>query len=173
MTAASAIRERLNQCNYNQEYSADIFRDIAKSETIKKTLQRSGSLIGKTTTKKFYRKYRYNDTSLSPYLVYDDQEMVQFDPSIFSFNAFWQTAKPSTQKASAVIRNYLATMHAEDIKKLCQIFGRNRVKRELILKYKVLYKQGFIDVKGMKVPLHGRYDRNPIFKELVGVIDDC
>jgi hypothetical protein len=50
---------------------------------------------------------------------------------------------------------------------------KNRVKAELIATYRALYKQGFIDVKGHRVPLEGRYDRNPVFKEILKMIHDC
>jgi hypothetical protein len=47
------------------------------------------------------------------------------------------------------------------------------VKRELILKYKEMYAQGFLNVKGMEITLEGRYDRNPAFIEILGMINDC
>lgn len=60
-------------------------------------------------------------------------------------------------------------MNPQDIQTLCKNFERNRVKRELIQKYKEMYDQGFIDVKA----LDGRYDRNPAFRELMSMINDC
>ena len=173
MSLAREIRNRITHLNYNQEYSSAIFEGLASQELIKKTLQRSPDLIAKTTTKKFYRKYLSRSNEPAPYSIYDDQESVPFDPSEYTFNAFWQTSKPSTQKASSIIRNYLATMEPKDIQILCRKFGTNRVKSELIQKYKALYKQGYINVKGLEIPLNGRYDRNPAFRELMGIVSDC
>jgi len=173
MTLAREIRNRINHLNYNQEYSSAVFKDIASKEVIKKTLQRSKDLIAKTSTKKFYRRYLHESKDTAPYSVYDDQETVRFNPNNYTFNAFWQTSKPSIQTVSAVIRNYLAAMNLQDIQTLCKNFGRNRVKKELIQKYKEMYDQGFINVKGMKIALDGRYDRNPAFRELMSMINDC
>ena len=173
MTQAKKIRSRINTLNYNEEYSAVIFEDIASQECIKKTLQRSQNMIGKTSTKKFYRLYCSDSIVSAPYPIFDDQEMVAFNPKEYTFNAFWQTSKTSMQNISAVIRNYLGTMNQQDIQTLCKNFGRNRVKRELILKYKEMYSQGFVNVKGLEIALEGRYDRNPAFREILGMIDDC
>ncbi len=173
MTQAQKIRNRIHTLQYNQEYSAEVFTDIANQETIKKTLQRSQNLIAKTSTKRFYRLYLDTDTDVNPYAVFDNQEKVKFNSKLYTFNAFWQTSKPSIQKVSSIIRNYLATMNPKDIQTLCSQFGRNRVKRELIQKYKEMYAQGFINVKGLEIALEGRYDRNPAFRELLGMINDC
>jgi len=173
MTQASRIKNRINSLDYNIEYSTDIFADIANRETIKKTLQRSHNIISKTSTNKFYRLYLGDKRSIVPYLISDNQEKVEFDPKEYTFNAFWQTSKKSIQNVSAVIRNYLGTMNPQDIQTLCKKFGRNRVKRELIQKYKEMYAQGFINVKGMEIVLEGRYDRNPAFKEILSIINDC
>ena len=170
---AQLIRMQLENLDYNREYDASVFNDIASKETIKKTLQRSRDRIGKTTTKYFYIKYTPQSGRKAPYEVYDDQAEVHFDPSEYRFNAFWQSSKPTIQKVSAVIRNYLAAMDQDDICTLCRKFGKNRVKAELIATYKALYRQGFIDIKGYKVPLEGRYDRNSVFKETLKMIHDC
>ena len=173
MSAAQQIRSQLDQLAFNREYDASVFNGIASKETIKKTLQRSRDKVGKTTTKYFYVKYTPQSRHQAPYEVYDDQEEVVFDPTTFSFNAFWQSAKPTMQKVSSIIRNYLMAMDPHDICTLCHTFGKNRVKAELIAIYKALYKQGFIDVKGHRVALEGRYDRNPIFKTILKMIHDC
>jgi len=173
MTQAQKIRNRINTLNYNEEYSAKIFDDVANQETIKKTLQRSQNMIAKTSTKKFYRLYLEKDKGTATYATFDNEVNVEFNPNDYTFNAFWQTSKPSTQSVSAVIRNYLATMEPKDIRTLCLNFGQNRVKRELILKYKEMYAQGFINVKGLEIALEGRYDRNPAFIEILGMINDC
>jgi len=173
LSVAQQIRSQLDHLEFNREYDASVFGNIASKETIKKTLQRSHDKIGKTTTKYFYLKYTSQNRHKAPYEIYDDQEEVLFDPSKFSFNAFWQSGKPTMQKISSVIRNYLTAMDQKDICLLCQKFGKNRVKGELIATYKTFYKQGFIDVKGYRVPLEGRYDRNPVFKEILKMIHDC
>jgi len=173
MTQAQKIRNRINTLDYNEEYSAKIFDDVFSQETIKKTLQRSQDIIAKTTTKRFYRLYLKQDAAVAPYATFDNEDKIKFDPQEYTFNAFWQTSKPSIQSVSSVIRNYLATMNPSDIQTLCNNFGRNRVKRELIQKYKEMYDQGFLNVKGMEIVLEGRYDRNPAFKEILGMINDC
>jgi hypothetical protein len=173
LSVAQQIRLQLDYLEFNHEYDTSVFGNIASKETIKKTLQRSRDKIGKTTTKYFYLKYTSQSRHKAPYEVYDDQEEVLFDPSEFSFNAFWQSGKPTMQKISSVIRNYLTAMDQKDICLLCRKFGKNRGKAELIATYKTFYKQGFIDVKGYRVPLEGRYDRNPVFKEILKMIHDC
>ena len=162
MSVAQQIRSQLDRLEFNREYDASVFDGIASKETIKKTLQRSRDRVGKTTTKYFYIKYTPQSRYNAPYEVYDDQKEVMFDPSEFSFNAFWQSGKPTMQKISSVIRNYLTAMDQNDICLLCRKFGKNRVKAELIATYKAFYEQGFIDVKGHKILLEGRYDRNPV-----------
>lgn len=137
------------------------------------TLQRSTDLIAKTSTKKFYRIYTSNQRDIFPYLVADDVNTILFDPKAYTFNCFWQTSDVSEQSVSSIIQNYLATMNPVDIGTLCGNFGTGRVKSELIQKYKAMYKQGSINIKGLEVPLNGRYDRNPAFLELVRMIDDC
>jgi len=139
MTLAKEIRNRIENLNYNEEYSSAIFEDIANKEVIKKTLQRSQDLISKTSTKKFYRRYLHENNDAAPYSIYDNQESIIFDPQEYTFNVFWQTSKPSIQSISAIIRNYLGAMELQDIQILCKKFGRNRVKRELIEKYMDAY----------------------------------
>ncbi len=173
MSAAQRIRSRLDHLQFDREYDTSIFEDIASKETIKKTLQRSRDKIGKTTTKYFYIKYTPQSKKKAPYEVYDDQEEVLFDPEEFSFNAFWQSNRPTVQKVSSIIRNYLLEMDRDDICLLCRKFGTNRVKAELVAIYKALYKQGFIDIKGHKVALKGRYDRDPVYKKILKIILDC
>ena len=173
MSAAKEIRARLDQLEFNREYDASVFDGVASKETIKKCLQRSRDRVGKTNGRHFYIKYTPRSGRKAPYEVYDDQEETVFDPSEFSFNAFWQSSRPTLQKVSTVIRNYLRAMNPDDIRLLCRKFGKNRVKAELVSYYKDLYKQGFIDIKGYRVPLEGRYDRNPVFREILQMIHDC
>ena len=104
--------------------------------------------------------------------VADLSDEVEFNPQVFSTNLFWQTSNTSKQKVYAIISNYLSTLNANDIKELCKRFGKNMVKSVLNDKYKTLYKQGFISTNGMDIPLNGKYNQNPIYKQLSGIIND-
>ena len=104
--------------------------------------------------------------------VADLSDEVEFNPQVFSTNLFWQTSNTSKQKVYAIISNYLSTLNVNDIKELCKRFGKNMVKSVLNDKYKTLYKQGFISTNGMDIPLNGKYNQNPIYKQLSGIIND-
>ena len=104
--------------------------------------------------------------------VVDLSDEVEFNPQEFSTNLFWQTSNVSHQKVYAIISNYLSTLNSDDIKKLCEIFGKNMVKSVLNDKYKLIYKQGFISTNGMDIQLSGKYNQNPIYKQLSGIIND-
>ena len=104
--------------------------------------------------------------------VVDLSDEVEFNPQEFSTNLFWQTSNVSHQKVYAIISNYLSTLNSDDIKKLCERFGKNMVKSVLNDKYKTLYKQGFISTNGMDITLTGKYNQNPIYKQLSGIIND-
>lgn len=102
----------------------------------------------------------------------DVDDVVIFDPTIYSHNLFWQTNEQSEQNVYAIISNYLSSMNEHDIKKLCEQFGKNMVKSVLIDKYKKMYSQGYISTNGMDIPLNGTYNQNEIYKKLNGVIND-
>jgi hypothetical protein len=102
----------------------------------------------------------------------DLSDEVEFDPSNFSVNLFWQTNNSSKQKVHTIISNYLSTINQNDIKILCQRFGKNMVKSVLNEKYKSMYKKGFIATSGIDIPLSGKYTQNPIYKQLLGIIND-
>ena len=104
--------------------------------------------------------------------VVDLSDSVEFEPSEFSVNIFWQTNQRSHQKVYSIISNYLSTLNHSDIKTLCDKFGKNMVKSVLDDKYKSLYKQGFISTNGMDIQLEGKYNQNPIYKEVLGMIND-
>ena len=104
--------------------------------------------------------------------VADLSDEVEFNPQVFSTNLFWQTSNTSKQKVYAIISNYLSTLNVNDIKELCKRFGKNMVKSVLNDKYKTLYKQGFISTNGMDIPLSGKYNQNPIYKQLSGIKND-
>lgn len=102
----------------------------------------------------------------------DMDDIIDFEPSEYSSNMFWQTNQKSQQKVYAIISNYLSTMNVDDIKKLCNQFGKNMVKAVLNDKYKKMYAIGYISTSGMDIPLSGKYNENPMFKEILGVIND-
>lgn len=99
--------------------------------------------------------------------------MIVFDPKEYSHNLFWQTNKESEQKVYSIISNYLSTMNKDDIKTLCKKFGKNMVKSVLVNKYKKMYAKGFISTNGMDIPLSGTYNQNEMYKQLLGIINDC
>ena len=104
--------------------------------------------------------------------AFDMDDIIDFEPSEYSSNMFWQTNQKSQQKVYAIISNYLSTMNVDDIKKLCNQFGKNMVKAVLNDKYKKLYAQGYISTSGIDIPLIGKYNEYPMFKEILGVIND-
>ncbi|MDD2567488.1 MAG: hypothetical protein PHS10_05840 [Thiovulaceae bacterium] len=104
--------------------------------------------------------------------IVDISDTIEFDPSQFSVNLFWQTNTTSRQKVYAIISNYLGTLNREDIKILCQKFGKNMVKAVLEDKYKTMYKKGFLSTSGIDIPLCGPYNQSPIYKEILGIIND-
>lgn len=101
----------------------------------------------------------------------DLSDSVEFEPLDFSVNLFWQTNQRSHQKVYSIISNYLSTMNQDDIKTLCNKFGKNMVKAVLDDKYKSLYKQRFISTNGMDIQLEGKYNQNLIYKEVLGMIN--
>ena len=103
----------------------------------------------------------------------DIDDVVTFDPRSYSNNLFWQTNEASEQKVYAIISNYLSTMNDYDIKILCSQFGKNIVKSVLKDRYKKMYAQGYISTTGIDIPLAGMYDQNQMYKQLLGVINDC
>ena len=105
--------------------------------------------------------------------VVDIHDVVIFDPRSYSHNLFWQTNEVSKQKVYAIISNYLSTLNDSDIKTLCGQFGKNIVKSVLKDRYKKMYTQGYISTSGMDIPLSGRYDQNEMYKQVLGVINDC
>lgn len=103
----------------------------------------------------------------------DVNDVVIFDPKSYSHNLFWQTNETSQQKVYAIISNYLSTMNESDIKMLCSQFGKNMVKSVLGDKYKKMYTKGYIATSGMDIPLTGTYNQNGMYKQLIGIINDC
>ncbi|MBE0497305.1 MAG: hypothetical protein IBX45_12875 [Campylobacterales bacterium] len=102
----------------------------------------------------------------------DLDDEVEFDPRAFSVNLFWQTNNTSKQKVYAIISNYLSTLNPNDIKTLCERFGKSMVKAVLGDRYRAMYKKGFIPTSGIDIPLQGKYTQNPIYKQLLGIIND-
>ena len=112
------------------------------------------------------------DEAKSKLNVVDTNDVIIFDPRAYSTNLFWQTNKTSQQKVYAIISNYLSTMDNDDIKRLCNEFGKNMVKSVLIGKYKKMYQQGYIATNGINISLSGSYTQNKIYKKLLGLIND-
>ena len=103
----------------------------------------------------------------------DIDDVVVFRPEQYSYNLFWQTNEQSEQKVYAIISNYLSTMNEDDIKTLCNQFGKNLVKSVLKDKYQKMYAMGFISTSGIDIPLTGSFNQNEMYKQLIGVINDC
>ena len=103
----------------------------------------------------------------------DTDDVIIFDPKNYSTNLFWQTNETSRQKVYAIISNYLSTMNKDDIKRLCDEFGKSMVKGVLLDKYKKIYKKGYIAISGIDIPLNGKFTQNDIYKQLLGIINDC
>ena len=104
--------------------------------------------------------------------VVDLDDIIEFNPKDFSVNIFWQTNQISYQKVYSIISNYLGTLNREDINTLCGKFGKNMVRAVLEDKYKKLYKKGYISTSGVDIKLNGNYKENPIYKEILGVVND-
>jgi len=47
------------------------------------------------------------------------------------------------------------------------------VKSVLVNKYKNMYRKGYISTNGMDIPLEGTYNKNEMYKQLLGMINDC
>ena len=105
--------------------------------------------------------------------VVDTNDIVIFNPKAYSTNLFWQTNETSEQKVYAIISKYLSTMNKDDIKRLCDEFGKNMVKSVLVDKYKKIYKKGYIAISGIDIQLKGTYTQNESYKQLLGMINDC
>jgi len=97
-------------------------------------------------------------------------DIIEFEPSEFSVNLFWQTNQKSHQKVYSIISNYLSTLNHNDIKTLCDKFGKNMVKAVLDDKYKSLYKKGFISTNGIDIQLEGKYNQNSTYNEILEII---
>ncbi len=102
----------------------------------------------------------------------DTNDVIIFNPKAYSTNLFWQTNEKSEQKVYAIISKYLSTMNKDDIKRLCDEFGKNMVKSVLVDKYKKIYKKGYIAISGMDIPLSGKFTQNDTYKQLLGMIND-
>ena len=113
----------------------------------------------------------YNDVKEKINAV-DVDDVVVFDPSIYSHNLFWQTNEQSEQNVYAIISNYLSSMNEHDIQKLCEQFGKSMVKSVLVDKYKKMYSQGCIAASGMDIPLSGTYNQNDMYKQIVSIINN-
>jgi hypothetical protein len=114
----------------------------------------------------------YNEAK-SKLNIVDANDIIIFDPSDYSANLFWQTNEISQQKVYTIISKYLSTMDKNDIKSLCNKFGKNMVKSVLTDKYKKMYQKGYIATSGIDIPLQGSYTQNEIYKKILSMINDC
>ncbi|PLY07214.1 MAG: hypothetical protein C0625_06255 [Arcobacter sp.] len=103
----------------------------------------------------------------------DVEDMVVFEPNKYSYNLFWQTNEKSEQRVYSIISNYLSTINENDIKTLCNQFGKNMVKSVLKDKYKKMFAKGYLSTNGIDIPLSGKFEQNDIYKQLLGIINDC
>jgi hypothetical protein len=130
-----------------------------------------------------WKKNRYRLYNLLESLEYDEvkskinvadtDDVIMFDPRKYSHNLFWQTNKSSEQRVYAIISNYLSTMDKNDITRLCDEFGKNMVRGVLNDKYKKMYEKGYIATSGIDIPLQGKYNQNEMYKQVLGLVNDC
>ncbi|MCK9492135.1 MAG: hypothetical protein M0Q24_08585 [Sulfurimonas sp.] len=179
MSDIKSVREIINTLPFNKEFGYEIFENLDISTiSMQKSVHRSPHLIAQTKRGKFYRKLipeasdSFLLTNAKPYEYYDNEKVALYDPKRFNSKEIWQSSKPSYQKITTIIRRTLSAMDKEDIYELCLMFGIQRVKMELILMYKEMYKDGFINLNGLELKLNGRYDRDASYKILRGYIDD-
>ena len=179
MSDINNVRKIINTLPFNKEFGYEVFSNLNISTiSMQKSVFRSSDMVAQTKRGKFYRKLipEVSDTFLitntKPYEYYDNELVAIYDPKRFNSKAIWQSSKPSYQKITTIIRRTLSSMDENDINELCVMFGIQRVKMELVLMYKQMYKDGFINLNGLELELSGRYDRNPSYKILIGYIDD-
>jgi len=179
MSDIKSVREIISTLPFNKEFGYDVFKNLDISTiSMQKSVHRSSDLVSQTKRGKFYRKLipEVSDsfllTNSKPYEYYDNEKVAIYDPKRFNSKEIWQSSKPSYQKITAIIRRTLSAMDKDDIYELCLMFGVQRVKMELILMYKEMYQDGFVNLNGLELELNGRYDRDASYKILRGYIDD-
>jgi len=179
MSDINSIRDVISRLPFSKEFGYGVFKHLNISTvSMQKSVYRSCDIIAQTKRGKFYRKLVPEDsdtfllTNTKPYEYYDNETVAIYDPKRFNSKEIWQTSKPSYQKITTIIRRTLSSMDEDDICELCIMFGTQRVKMELIIMYKGMYKEGFINLNGLELKLSGRYDRDSSYKILEGYIDD-
>lgn len=155
------VKERIKRLHNDKEYTYDIFADIGNKEAVKKALRRMTDQIQFTSHGRFYKVNQKVGRT------------VIFDPNEHEFNYFWQSRNKTVQEVSSVICNYLKSLNPKEIEYLCKAFGYCRVKAELIAYHKDLYKQGYVDVKGLQIPLKGRWDRDALYLKKLRMLNDA
>lgn len=180
MSDINNVREIINTLPFNKVFGYEVFSNLNISTvSMQKSVYRSSDVVAQTKRGHFYRKLipEVSDTFLltntKPYEYYDNELVAIYDPKRFNSKEIWQSGKPTYQKITTIIRRTLSGMDTNDISELCVMFGIQRVKMELVLMYKQMYKDGFINLNGLALKLNGRYDRNPSYKILIGYINDC
>lgn len=179
MSDINSVRNTINRLPFNVEFGYDVFESLNISTvSMQKSVYRSSDIIAQTKRGRFYRKLipevseMFLLTNTKPYEYYDNEEVAIYDPQRFHSKEIWQSSKPSYQKITTIIRRTLSGMNDDDIFELCMMFGIQRVKMELILMYKGMYRDGSINLNGLELELTGRYDRDASYKVLRGFIDD-
>lgn len=113
------------------------------------------------------------DNVKSKIRYHDIDDIVEFDPTLYSYNHFWQSKTKSQQKVYAIISNYLSSLNENDIKTLCSQYGKSMVRYVLKDKFKKLYLKGYISLNGIDIPLNGVYNKNEIYQKVLVIINDC
>ncbi len=159
------MQKKITTLHYGKEYTYEVFSKNIDAAALRKNIERlNGTLISKSANGFFYKRA---EKPCRAYTVADSVQEVLFDPSKYSFNTFWSSGnRLSHQQVKTVIRNYLSAMNIGDVRQLVQQFGIGRVRSELVGMFKEDYKRGYVDIKGMKVPLSGRWDRNPAYLQI-------
>ena len=175
----NSVREIINTLAFNKEFGYDVFENLDISTvSMQKSVHRSADLVTQTKRGRFYRKLipEVSDmfllTNSKPYEYYDNEKVAIYDPARFNSKTIWQSSSSSYQKITTIIRRTLTAMDEGDISELCIMFGIQRVKMELVLMYKQMYKDGFTNLNGLELELSGRYDRDSSYKILERYIDD-
>ena len=104
---------------------------------------------------------------------YDTNDVVVFRPEKYTTNCFWQTNETSEQTVYSIIYNYLSLMNPQDIKQICMDYGKLLVRYVLNDKYKKMYDKGHLSTAGIDIHLTGSYNKNEMYRELSGIINDC
>jgi hypothetical protein len=102
----------------------------------------------------------------------DEVEFIDFNAEDFTSNEFEKYGNEKRFSKSAIISKYLGTMNKQDIHTLCTKFGKDRVIKELNYDFKAMFEFGFVDIKGLIIPLSGDYKECESFKILLEIVNE-